>query len=400
MSTPAPPPRARQGRAIANDVRILDAAEAVLANDGWEDASVLRVAERAGLSRRAVLSRYGDRAGVTAAVWTSHLADPLRDALGAVVAARATSDASQLASALDPFLDPSPAMRAASEVLIVSSFQTDVQAAVQSTLTAPLESWLTPQRGGLTRADAARNGAVIALALGVLVEVRSYSSGIDDMDITAGLAHFSAALAQDVPPRRLPADRATYLEGDSVPHPDPITAALLSATLRMVGSDGYEAATIDRIAAACGRTSGFIFGQYPNKRELYLDASARMLPQAEEASERFMASISRKHSPGIAYAVLTREVMRPDLRWARTNTLEQYRLSWHDAGFLDAFTRVRAQSVERVRISAEVPIEQARGNSFLDLARGIGTALLAQLHQEAGELPHDVVTVPLIDQMA
>lgn len=402
VTSSAPLPRVRQGRAIANDARILDAAEAILADDGWEDASVLRVAERADLSRRAVLNRYGDRAGVTLAAWTSRLAVPLRDALRSVVAARPAhgdpADAERIADALQPFLDPSRTMRAAAEVLIVSSFQPDVSQAVNSTLASPLEAWLTPSRTGLSGADAARNAALIALALGILLEARAYPDGLD-MDITDDLARLAAALSRDVAPRRLPAERADYLDAEPVLDPDPEVAAMLGATLRLVGRDGYEAATIDRIAAECGHTSGFIFGHYPNKRRLFLDATARLLAQAEAQSHDFQVAIAGRHSPGIAEATLLREIMRSEHRSLRTIALEQYRLSWHDEDILDAFLAPRTTAVERVEQSEPTLTEQqARGRAFIGFARGIGYGLLAQFSDDAGALPHDVVAVPLVDE--
>lgn len=404
MSPQVPAPRVRQGRAVANDARILDAAESVLADDGWEDTSVLRVAEHAGLSRRAVLSRYGDRAGVAAATWIERLSAPVIAALHAVVAARSqpaeADDSHALVTALEPFLDPSPTMRAAAEVLIVSSFQPDVNEAVQSTLTAPLNAWLTPTRGGITRADAARNGAVIALALGCLVEARAYPDGID-MEITADLAQLSSALHSDVTAQRLPADRATYLDAEPVVHDDPGMAAMLGATLRLVGRDGYDAATIDRIAAECGRTSGFIFGHYRHKRDLFLDATARLLAQAEANGFAFQSQIAERTSWGVADATMLREIMRPERRSVRTITLEQYRLSWHDDDVHAAFLAPRATAIKRIMESDPDMTElQARGRAFIGLARGIGYGLLAQLHPDAHGLPHDVVSVPLIDHPA
>lgn len=386
---------------MANDARILDAAESVLAEDGWEDTSVLRVAEHAGLSRRAVLSRYADRPGIAAATWSQRLSAPVITALEAVVAAGSqphdAADPRPLDEALEPFLDPSPAMRAAAEVLIVSSFQPEVHDAVHSTLTAPLTAWLTPAGSAMSSADAARNGAAIALALGCLVEARAYPDGID-MEITADLAQISSALQQDVRPQRLPADRADYLDAEPVVHDDPGMAAMLGATLRLVGRDGYDAATIDRIAAECGRTSGFIFGHYRHKRDLFLDATARLLAQAEASSFAFQSQVAERTSWGIADATMLREIMRPEHRAVRTITLEQYRLSWHDDDVHAAFLAPRATAIERIMESdPEMTERQARGRAFIGLARGIGYGLLAQLHPDAHALPHDVVSVPLID---
>lgn len=393
--------RPRQQRAIANDLRILEAGEALLGSDGWEDCAVSRIAERAQLSRRAVLDRYGDRAGVTAAVWRERLSPALEQALAEVIASHGPvptpDDADRLARALEPFLDPSATLRAVSEVLIVSCFQPDVSQAVHATMDDDWGRWLSPGGARLSSPDAARNAFLIALALGVLLESRAYPDGLD-LDLSEDLAMIAVALHRDVDPTPLPIARAEHLERDPDLDADPNLSSLLAATLRLVGEDGYEAATIDRIAAACGRTSGLVYSHYDHKRQLFLDATDRLLTRAEALNHDFQAGIAAQASWGIADATLTREIMRPDFVGLRTIALEQYRLSWHDGDFLDAFLAARSQSVEHtIEAHPGLSWPRARARSFIGLARGIGLALLAQLVPHAWSLPHDVVSVPLVD---
>lgn len=397
MTLPFPAPRVRQGRAVANDVRILDAAESILAGEGWESASVLAVAERAGLSRRPVLSRFGDRPGLVVEVWAQRLAVPLVEALTATVESRSQFDPSALVAALEVFRRPSPQLQAAAELLVVSSFQPEVREAVETALGPSLAGWLTPRAGGLSRADAARNASALALALGVLLETRGYPNDVA-IDLDSDLAQLARALDAAGSPRRLPTDRATFLDEEPVLDSDPGMAAMLAATLRLVGQHGYEATTIDRIAAECGRTSGFIFGHYANKRELFLDATGRLLAQAERNSFEFQSRIAERTSWGIADAAMLREIMRPEHRQVRTITLVQYRLSWHDDGVRAAFQAPRATAVERImQEDPSLGEAQAWGRAFVGLARGIGYGMLAQLHPGAYALPMDVVSVPLID---
>lgn len=397
MQPLAPAPRVRQGRAIANDIRILDAAESILAKDGWQSASVLAVAERAGLSRRAVLSRFADRPGLVVEVWGQRLATPLIEALATVVRSRTASDPSAFVSEVQAFLQPSQQLQAAAELLIVSSFQQSVKDAVDATLGCALEEWLTPKSGGPSRANAARNAAALALALGVLIETRSYPDDFE-MDLDRELTQIATALGMESTPRRLPADRATFLDEEPVLDTDPGMSAVLAATLRLVGRDGYEAATVDRIALECGRTSGFIFGHYANKRELFLDATGRLLAQAEENAFEFQARIAERTSWGVADATMLREIMRPEHRQVRTVTLEQYRLSWHDDDIRAAFLTPRATAIQRImEEEPSLTKRQARGRGFIGLARGIGYGMLAQLHTYACALPTDVVSIPLVD---
>lgn len=399
MTARAPVPRVRQARARANDALILEAGEAILADDGWEDASVLRVADRAQLSRRAVLSRYGDRTGVAAEVWRERLSAEVRDALGGVIDAcrrdGGPTDLARLREALAPFLDPSTTMRAAAEVIAISSFQRDIAEAVNSSMADDWQRWLIPAERGLSSNEAARHAFLIALSLGLLFEGRGFPDGTD-MDLDPTLMAVTAALNADLAPTRLPATRATYLDEEPVLDDEPGIAALLAATLSLVGREGYEAATLDRIAAECGRTSGFIFGHYPNKRVLFIDATDRLLPQANANAQAFMGTLADEYSWGVADAALTREFLRPEHRALRTISIEQYRLSWHDPDFLDAFHRPRAEMVASLTATQpDLTPRVARGRAFIAFARGIGYGLLGQLHPPSSDLPHDVMSRPL-----
>lgn len=396
---PTPPKRSHQARSLANSLRILDAAEAVLADDGWEDASVLRIAEHAGVSRRAVLHRYGDRTGVVIDVWRRRLAPVLISALESLVMALSPEGASltgaDIDGALRPFIDPVTPMRAASEVLIISCHQPDVRAAVTISLADHLSRWLEPSGRRLSRTAAARHGFVVSLALGMLLESREYPDGLD-LDLRDDLEIIAGALMVDITAKQLPVNRADFLETTPTLHEDLGLNTLLAATLTLVGELGYESATIDRISAACGVTSGFVYGHYPNKRSLFLDATFRLLLHAESQSAEFRRQITAEHGPGIADATLLRELMRPEFHQVRTITFEQYRLAWHDPGFLDAFVAVRQQVIAAVHESEpHLSRPRARGRAFIAMSRGAGSGMLAELWPQSYALPHDVIARPL-----
>lgn len=393
--------RARQNRAIANDARILDAAVSVLADDGWEDASVLHISEVCGLARRTVLNRYGDRAGVAAAAWSARLAPRLSDALNAVIDAASPVEPHPqvLADALEPFIDADTHLRAAGEVLIVSGYQPDLRRVVAETLSEAVEPALSPTASPLSRADAARRAFVVSLALGALVEGRTFPDGIV-MDVTADLGAIADALATRQPPTSLPSVEMAHLDETVVPDSDEAVARLLSAMLRLVGDHGYEATTIDRITREAGFSSGTLFGRYESKRSLFLDATARMLAQAEARNHAVLRELGSQYSPGIADAVMTREFMSVQRRRMRTITLEQYRLAWHDADVLSTFTSLHEAIVERLSATLlDLTDAQVRGRSFIGLARGIGMGLLANLLPSTSDLPYDVVSVPLMDDL-
>ena len=394
------PPRPRQARSIANDARILDAVVARLDAAGWEETSITAIAAQAGLTHPAVLDRYADRAAAVVSAWRERIAPDFHRALADVIAATDGQpvSATDLLHALEYFLYPTPEARAAAEVLRGARYDATLAAAVEETLAAELRAWLTPVRGRLTRAQAARHGFAIGLALGVLIESRRRVPEAD-IDFTPDLANIASALSARILPVRLPAERAEHLfDPPRFDLQDPALEDLLAANLAEVGEFGYESATVKRIATRAGYTTGLIFRRYDNKLALFLDATQRMLTNSGVANQEFQRRIAETTSTGIADATLTREFMRPELKQLRTITYEQYRLSWHDAQMQDAV--VAAQEEILAFYMGAVPgmtVEQARARAFLALARGAGIGLVAELYPPAAELPYDVVSLPLAE---
>lgn len=393
------PPRRRQNRSIANDARILDAVVERLDSGGWEETSLVQIARQAGLTHPTVLDRYDNRTDAVIDVWNQRLAPALVDALRecmAVLDERVQE--SELAAALDPFVYPEPRMRAAVEVLLVSRYEPVVAEAVAAALRADLDMWLTPRRGQLTRAQAARRAFLLALALGCALEARRRLADVP-LDLEMEWELLARAFNARVFPATLPSARATHLtEPPSFGTEDPALQALLAATLAEIGNRGFEAATTKRIAERAGYTTGLVFGRYNTKRDLFLDATARMLISAGTANHEFQRSLWGKVSAGVADATLTREFMRPELKELRTITYEQYRLSWHDEEMQANFAAAQEQVLhETQEIFPSLSPDQARARSFLALARGAGVGLVADLQDSAWTLPHDVITVPLTD---
>lgn len=396
------PQRGRQARSIANDAAILDAAVRLLDRAGWEGSSVLRLAEESGLSRPPILERYGDRTGVVIAAWRERLAPVMRAALaelvGTIDARGGSTDPDAFASALRAFFDPGESMRAAIEVILVARYVEALDAAVRECIATDLDSWITPHAGRPTRAQAARHAAAISLALGLLIEARTGHPILTE-EISDDVSTFAAALNAHATPVKLPATRAMHLAAPpDFGSDDPALAALLTATLEEISTYGYEASTVQRIGRASGHTKGLIFARYGSKLDLVTDATDRMLALAAEANGAFLVELASQYSPGIADATMTREFMRPELAEVRTVTTEQYRLAWHHERMHAKFEAL--QDAVTAANQAEFPSRseaQARGLTAMGLARAIGMGVLADLHPTAWQLPHDVVSVPLID---
>lgn len=389
--------RPRQARSVANDARVLDAALRLADEEGWRGLSVARVADTAGVSRTVVLTRFKDRAAIGSGLWSQGLESRLRAALASLMAVcsqeegELTSEA--LWEALEPFVRPDRQMRAAAELLLVGRYEPSLASAIEATLAHDIATWLKTGKGG--RGQAAVRAFACSVALGLLIEARRQSLAHLDFDIEiTKLAHVLAHPAQ---PTALPKTRARHLDRvDNFDTGDPDLNTLLRATLEEVAGRGYEAATIDQIVSQTARTVGFAFSRYSNKRELFLDAQSKYSGRAALLNEELIRGVAEAHGIGVAEAVATRELMRPERRHVMNVILEMYRLSWHDrevlatldAGFEEVFALYREQMPDRSP-------EQIEAALVMELARGHGPLILAGLSDTAWKLPYDVVTVPL-----
>lgn len=392
--------RPRQARSIRNDERILDAALALADEVGWAGMSVARVAERAGLSRPAVLDRFAARPQIAAAVWRARLAEPIHSALAAVVDAATPAegqvDVDSLSRALTAFAVPDEHLRAAAELMLVARYDRRMAAALDKTLTPTLAAWVNPGRGTAARTAAAIRAYVINLALGLLLEGRRHPLG--DLPFQAEFARLADAIAHPAPPVALPRRRPPHLaEINHFDTGDDGVNAVLYATLFEVGSRGFDATTIDLIIKASGRTRGFIFSRFPTKQAIFLDAVQRHTEVSASLFEVYLQALAEKTSEGIAEAVATRELMRPECRLMNTFALELYRLAWHDPGISASMDSGFAPVVaDRIAKRPELSPPEARASVVLDIARGHGLLVLAVLCDDAWALPYDVVTVPLL----
>lgn len=99
------------------------------------------------------------------------------------------------------FAVPSVELRAAAEMVVVSSFEPVLREAVDATIVPAVRSWLDPDAaGGPVRA--ARRGYVLTLALGLLAA--AFRPGIGDLHFAAEWRRLLAVLGADRDPVPLP----------------------------------------------------------------------------------------------------------------------------------------------------------------------------------------------------
>lgn len=377
-----------------NDQLIVEATASLLSEEGWAALTLAGVAHRAGLSARPVKDRYPDRLTLAAQAWERLISPGWSESMAAVIATATSGDAQALKSALAPFADPGPVHGAAVELLLVAAHDEDVRAVVTPAALRPIEEALDPANGP---AVAAARGYAVMMALGLLLE--SWRNTAAGLDLTAPLAHLAPVLSIPGEPVPLPLERATHLdEGPVIETGDPLWDAVLVATLRQVGTRGYEAATVEAIVAEAGCSQSVLFRRYATKSDAFFDATRRMAGGAMALNVAYQQKVATEHSPGVAEAVMMREFMRPGREIERVIGLEQYRLTRHHEQ-LRADVEAEQAAVQSAYLEslAHLPQAEARARLHLELAMGMGTVLLSQLVVNSWQLPYDVITVPLID---
>lgn len=367
---------------------IVSATTSVLAADGWGALAFTRVAERAGLSERPVRDRFDTREALAVAAWQATAGPALAEAIGVLV--ESGTDADALTQALRRFTHPETEMRACREIVLVGRYEPSIDEAVRATVGPLLGPLLQPSRGSLTRAQAAGHAYLLGVALGLLLHADM--PGAQALDLTRPVAELARALANPVPARYLPSGRFEHLDRPvTIDTPDILGNAALTAILLEVSAHGYDAATIDSIARASGYSQGVIFNRYRTKRDLFIDASSRMLTAAAEQNATALRAVAASSSEAIAQAVMLREMMRPHRAHLRTITLEQLRLANHEPELMASIERAVHAAVEQL---VTTPTERAdlAAHIHFGLATGDGPLLLADWEPTAWKLPFDTIT--------
>ncbi|MCX6461159.1 MAG: TetR/AcrR family transcriptional regulator [Actinobacteria bacterium] len=401
MTTEQASPRSRSRRAAANDEVLLGAAAHTLSQRGWDELAFTAVAKDAGLSTRPLYDRFGDRSRLGCALWDAGAGPELTERLALLLKLvlrpdTETPDIPAIEAALTPFIAPTGVLDTGIDLVAATLLDEALRQSVAASVLASLSDYPLPADGGSPQ-DAARAIYVVITALGLYLASRR--PGVDEHDWSPLVAEFATALSRPAIPQPLPDDRADHMLVARVHTGDPSLDDLLSAALLVVGERGYQAATTGRIVAAAGVSEGMLYGRYPTKLDLFLDAASRALQEGFTLNLDMAADLAARYSPAISEAVFLREALRPEHSSARMLSLEQLRLSWHEPRMKAHTIEIEAGVLERVTAGTP-PDKRAEAIAAVHwgLALGFGTYMTATLIPEAWTLPFDVVAVPLLDQ--
>lgn len=383
----------------ANDEAIVDAITVELAETGWTACTVAAIARRSRLTHRAIQPRYERRGLMAAAAWERRCAPRLIDALDAVLTAGAGKRA-DLASAWQPLADGSQISHATGEALVIGQFDPDLASAIDLTLGGWLREHLLPPSGQQAGQEHGIRAYLTADALGLLLACRMPSG--TDVDLTPHSKDLQQALSVPATPTALPPDSAAHMDWLAFTETPGATTgnrdhdAILDATLALIGTIGYEAATTTRIARMAEVNENAIFARYRTKLELFMDATLRQWQAALSYNDAFAARIATEHGAGIAEATLFREAQRPGREFVRALSLEQLRLGWHEPRLANRFdANLRAYAEASRRHAPGLPEAVIRSRTIGEFAVSQGVVLLAQFVPEAWTLPLDVMCVPM-----
>lgn len=376
----------RQQHRLRNDEVILDAAVPLAAQQGWAGLTPGHVASAAGLSRPTVLQRHASRVDLAASLWLDRLWRPLSAALVPLIGAVDAAEPEAILSALDVFAAPTVKLRAAVELLLVSSYVSVLRAVVGSTF----GSWFAPLTTDASQTLGARHALAVGSAFGLVMGAPGTGPGAKGAGPERG--SWATGLAAAGQPTAPWPDRFQVGPAARPDTGDRTRDRVLGATVDSVADRGYEAATIEVIAARCGFTRAVIFQRYPTKYDLFLDACDRTYGPLISALDAQRRQLETVHGTGASDAWFTRELMSPDFRGLRTVLLEEIRLAGHERG-----PRAVAHLANRPRQLTAVMCAEDDGRrdpGRLSMAITSGMLLVAQLNPMTWALPLGVVLTP------
>ena len=289
-------------RAVRNTELMLDSSTRALAANGWASFTLASVAREMGISERPVRNRARSRSDLAAITWTERSGPLLVAAVARCMAGlnqeRETGDSADLCGALMAMLSRGIELDAAADLLICSNFDPEVAEAVDADLAPLVRRLITPGQS-LSPDDAARAAYVLALTFGLLFMARYPRA--QGKRVGEALPVWVAALTSDVTAQPLPKEEARHIDVSPVlAADDPALDALLSSTLELIGTRGFDGVTVAEIARQAGFTEGLVFNRSSSKLDMFIDATRRQNEAGWKLNHDFAMALEDDFGQGIA----------------------------------------------------------------------------------------------------
>jgi|GEM_PF-2661471 len=385
-----PPPRVGE-----NDQKVLAAAERVLLAVGWSEFTLAAITREAGLSNRAIRSRFSSPAHAAAVLWRLRLGPALLSTLASLIASaglvKGDAEPVLFAERLQALSAPSARVRAAAELLVVAHYTPLLATSVDADVGAALRAWAGPAAAANDPVRATQRAYLCANALGLVLSAhRRQGHEVDLAPVSeAMLTRFTwpgPILELPAAPAQATRDTPVFGSGDTG------LEALLAATVQLIVEHGFDGASTAAIAREAGFTEGFLFRRYASKQELFIDALARLQAVALRENAESMQALIAEHGPLYAEAMAYRDGMLPERRKGRVLALEYERVSAR-APLLRAHAQRESVALLEQHAAAQpqVSAPYLNGAIFSALASGIGIAALPLLIPSVERLPFSVV---------
>lgn len=292
--------RTRRSEGLANDERILDAAVALLDEQGADGFGVADVARASSLTSGAFYARYADLPELLADLWIRRASDTLT-ALARDAATLAATWPRLEAGALAALLESTRERRVAFELMAVTARVDELGDVVPASVADALAGTglAAPDRAGASAGSPGRPGpfergapgsrpeiafgrpdvvglGLLALALGSAAHGRVDSSLADAARAMARwVARGERSWSGPAPVPTAPGEIA-FVPGapdaaDAIPETELRRLRLLDATAQVVARSGIGRANLRRISRASGYAHTAVYQEYPSLRDLLVD---------------------------------------------------------------------------------------------------------------------------------
>ena len=154
-------------------------------------------------------------------------------------------------------------------------------------------------RASRSRRTTQRAAYVLALTFGLLFMARYPRA--QGKRVGEALPVWVAALTSDVTAQPLPKEDARHIDVSPVPAADdPALDALLSSTLELIGTRGFDGVTVAEIARQAGFTEGLVFNRSSSKLDMFIDATTRQHEAGWKLNHDFAMALEDDFGQGIA----------------------------------------------------------------------------------------------------